>query len=50
MILAQPELYVPMTAISEALLTWSVAFAAQVAWSHCPAAAVESSYCLSVTV
>ncbi len=43
MILAQPELIVPMTATSFALATWSCAFFAHVASSHWPLAAVESS-------
>ena len=47
-ILAQPELYVPMTATSLVLATWSVAFLAQAASSHAPLAAVESSYVFSV--
>src|SRR3954453_9901879 len=49
-ILAQPELYVPMTATSFVFATWSVAFLAQAASSHAPLAAVESSYVLSVTL
>ena len=47
---AQPELYVPMTATSSVLPACALAFAVHVAGSHLPAAAVESSYFLSLTL
>ena len=39
-----------MTATSGPLATWSCAFLVHCAWSHLPAAAVESSYFLNSIV